>query len=120
MIRLHLPFPVSVNALYANSGKGRGRHKTLRYQRWILEASIAVKDSMRQGIGPYSISICLQAPDKRARDIGNLEKGISDFLVMHGIVKDDSFCQRLLMTWGEALPAPCVVLIQTAEEDLAA
>ncbi|WP_049732844.1 RusA family crossover junction endodeoxyribonuclease [Rhizobium ecuadorense] len=120
MIRLHLPFPISVNALYANGGNKRGRHKTPRYEAWIAEASIVVKDSMRQRLGPYSISICLQAPDKRARDIGNLEKCVSDFLVMHGIVKDDSFCQRLLMTWGEGLPAPCVVLLQKAEEDLAA
>lgn len=114
MIRLHLPFPVSVNALYANSGNGRGRHKTTRYNAWIAEASIAVKDSHRQAIAPYSLSICLEAPDKRTRDLANLEKGVSDFLVMHGIVKDDSFCQRLVMTWGDGLPAPCVVLVQEA------
>lgn len=120
MIRLHLPFPVSVNALYANGGNKRGRHKTARYNAWVAEASIGIRDSMRQALGPYSISICLQAPDKRARDIGNLNKCVEDFLVMHGIIKDDSFCQRLLMTWGEGLPAPCVVLVQAAEEEMAA
>lgn len=119
-IRLHLPFPPSVNSLYGNGGSRRGRHKTKGYESWIALASVAIKDSHRQRLGPYSLSICLEAPDKRGRDIGNLEKAVSDLLVMHGIVKDDRYCQRLLMTWGTGLPAPCVVLVQPAEEEMAA
>lgn len=120
MIRLHLPFPPSVNGLYANSAKGRGRHKTSGYKAWIDAASIVIKDVHRQNLGPYSISICLESPDRRGRDLGNLEKAISDLLVMHGVIKDDHLCQRLLMTWGTGLPAPCVVIVQRSEEDLAA
>lgn len=120
MIRLHLPFPPSVNSAYANGGNKRGRHKTEAYTAWEQFASIGIKDSHRQGLGAYSLSICLQRPDKRQRDLGNYEKAVSDFLVMHGIVKDDHLCQRLLMTWGEGLPAACVVLVQPCEEDLAA
>ena len=120
MIKLELPFPVSVNALFANGGKGRGRHKTARYNAWIQEASLAIKESHRQRLGPYSISIALMPPDKRGRDLGNLEKGVQDLLVMHRVVKDDRYCQRLTMFWAENLPAPCVVIIQNAEEGLAA
>ena len=119
MIRLHLPFPPSVNTAYANGGNRRGRHKTAKYVDWIKEASTAVKASDRQALAPYSLAICLQKPDKRGRDLGNYEKAVSDFLVMHGIVKDDQYCERLTMTWGENLPAPCVVIIQEAEEGLA-
>lgn len=121
MIRLHLPFPPSVNSMYANGGNKRGRHKTATYEAWIKLASIAIKDSHRQALGPYSLSICLEPPDdRRSRDLGNLEKAVSDLLVMHGIVKDDRYCQRLVMTWGTGLPAPCVVLVQNAEEGMAA
>lgn len=118
MIRLHLPFPPSVNNLYANRGKA-GRFKTKGYEAWIQLASLGIKDSHRQRLGPYSISICLEAPDKRARDLGNLEKAISDILVMHGVVKDDRYCQRLNMAWGTGLPAPCVVIITEHQEAMA-
>ena len=119
MIRLHLPFPPSVNTAYANGGNKRGRHKTAKYVDWIKEASTRVKHSDRQGLGPYDLSICLEAPDRRARDLGNYEKAVSDFLVMHGIVSDDSKSRRILLTWGRALPAPCVVIVQPSEEALA-
>jgi crossover junction endodeoxyribonuclease RusA len=120
VIRIHLPFPPSVNALYGNGGSKRGRHKTKGYEDWIRLASANIKDAHRQGLGPYSISICLEAPDKRGRDIGNLEKAVSDLLVMHGVIKDDRYCQRLLMTWGTGLPSPCVVIVQPHEQGLAA
>lgn len=47
-------------------------------------------------------------------------KPISDFLVMHGIIQDDSKCQRLVMTWASGLQAPCVVTITEAAEEVAA
>lgn len=120
MIKLHLPFPPSVNSLYANGGNMRGRHKTKGYEDWIRLASVGIKDGHRQKLGPYSISICLEAPDKRGRDLGNLEKAVSDLLVMHGVVKDDRYCQRLTMAWGTGLPSPCVVIVMKHEEGLAA
>lgn len=120
MIRIHLPFPPSVNSAYANGGNKRGRHKTAAYLAWIQEASTQVKAGMRQNLGHYSLHICLERPDKRHRDLGNYEKCVSDFLVMHGVVRDDHLCERLTMTWGSELPAPCVVIVQAAEEGLAA
>ena len=117
---LHLPFPPSVNSAYANGGTKRGRHKTAQYVDWIKVASTCIKQSHRQSLGPYSLRICLERPDKRQRDLGNYEKCVSDFLVMHDVVKDDHLCELLMMTWGTALPAPCVVIVQTAEEGMAA
>lgn len=120
MIRLVLPFPPSVNAAYANGGNKRGRHKTTQYKAWEQLAGLGIKDSHRQALGPYSIAIALKAPDKRARDLGNYEKCVSDLLVNHGVVKDDSYCRRLTMTWNEGMEAECVVLVMPAEEELAA
>ena len=120
MIKLELPLPPSVNSAYANGGNKRGRHKTGKYIDWIKLASTKVKEGHRQAIGPYSIQIALESTDKRHRDLGNFEKAVSDFLVMHGIVKDDSYCRRLTMYWAQNLPAPCVVIVQEASEgDLA-
>ncbi len=120
MIRIVLPFPVSVNAAFANGGNRRGRHKTPAYKAWEQLAALGIKDSHRQSLGPYSIAIALRAPDKRARDIGNLEKVISDLLVAHGVVKDDSYCRKLTMIWNNSMDEECVVLLHEATEDLAA
>lgn len=119
-VTLHLPFPISVNAAYANGGSKRGRHKTARYNAWIAEASLHVRDIHRQNIGAYQLAICLEAPDRRARDIGNLEKVVQDFLVMHGVIQDDSKCQRLVMTWASGLQAPCIVTVTEAAQEVAA
>lgn len=120
MIRICLPFPPSVNNLFANGAKGRGRFTTPQYKAWQQLAALSIKDSHRQSLGPYSISIALRAPDKRARDIGNLEKAVSDLLVVHGVVKDDSLCRRLEMCWVDTMQEECVVLVQRFEQGLAA
>ena len=36
------------------------------------------------------------------------------------VIKNDNLCERLSMHWDEDLPAECVVIIQPAEEALAA
>jgi crossover junction endodeoxyribonuclease RusA len=118
MIRLSLPFPVSVNNLYANGRKGR--YKTDKYLAWCAEASIGIKDSHRQGIAAYSLAICLRRPDKRRRDLGNFEKAISDLLVAHGVIADDSGCERLTMHWDHGIREECIVIVMPAEESLAA
>jgi len=113
-----LPFPPTTNHLFKNAGKSRV--KTLGYKSWLQLASINIKDSHRQNIGPYSISIALKRPDMRRRDIGNLEKGISDLLVSHGVIKDDSLCERMTIAWDSGIEADCVVLVMPAEEGIAA
>ena len=120
MIRLVLPMPPSVNSAYANGGNKRGRHKTPAYVAWERLAGVGIKDSHRLALGSYSLSICLRRPDKRGRDLGNYEKVVSDLLVAHGVVKDDSLCERLTMQWDAGLGADCVVLVQPFDEQVAA
>jgi len=38
-------------------------------------------------------------PDKRRRDLANLEKAISDLLVDHKVIEDDSLIESLSMEW---------------------
>ena len=119
MIRLCLPMPPSVNNLFANKKTG-GRIKSKDYKAWQRLAGMCIRDSHRQGVGPYSISIALRRSSVSSlSDIANREKAVSDLLVEHGVIKDDRYCQRLLMTWDEGIEADCVVLIHSAEEGLA-
>ncbi len=118
--RIELPLPPSVNAAYANGGNKRGRHKTPAYLAWESLASTFIKDSHRVGYGSYSLSVALRKPDRRRRDLGNYEKCLSDFLVAHGVVKDDSLCERLSMQWDAGMKAECVVIVQPHEVGMAA
>jgi len=118
MIRIELPYPPTANNLFKNAG--RSRVKTLAYNAWIKLASTQIKDSHRLGVGHYSIAIALKRPDNRRRDIANCEKAVSDLLVSHGVIKDDSLCERLTMAWDSGIQADCVVIIQEANEGLAA
>ena len=119
-IRLSLPFPPTVNNLYANRGARGGRYKTAAYKAWEQLAGVAIKDGHRQGIVIYSLAVALRRPDRRARDLGNYEKALSDLLVSHGVVADDSGCERLSMQWDHGMKEDCVVLVMPAEEAMAA
>ena len=50
-------------------------------------------------------------PDKRRRDLGNLEKVVSDFLQDMKIIEDDSLAESILLEWRDDLPAPAVVVV---------
>lgn len=105
MIKLTLPFPISMNALYA--GKGR-RFKSKRYQKWEIAATNALR---YQSWNSFPPNTPLQAiyrfgrPDKRVRDLCNLEKAISDLIVHAGIIDDDSMIYRMTMEWANIFGA---------------
>jgi crossover junction endodeoxyribonuclease RusA len=97
LIVLTLPFPISVNAMYAD-GKTR-RHKSQRYADWIAEAGWVLKGQRPPQIkGKFRIEYVLQDNiDRRERDAFNYEKGVTDLLVEHGVIeKDSNRCLR----WG--------------------
>jgi crossover junction endodeoxyribonuclease RusA len=121
LIRIELPFPVPLSACFTNA-PGRGRVPTARYKAWQEEALWMIKAQRPVPMtGQVSIFIRLVAPDKRHRDAGNCDKACVDILVKAGLIKDDSnrYVRRLTYEWGEDGPG-CVVLIQQAEQDLAA
>lgn len=116
MTRITLPFPPPLSACFTNA-KSVGRVATPRYKSWQTEALWSIKAQKAKPVtGEVSISVGLVAPDKRARDAGNLDKAICDILVKAGIIVDDSnkYVRRLSYEW---LPSgePCTVLIQPVE-----
>lgn len=103
-ISLVLPFPPSVNSAYRNV-PGRGRVKTKAYKDWWAEAAIMARLQQRGSIeGHYAFHMKADRPDRRCRDLGNLEKVTHDLCVQLGFVADDSLCERILLEWTDEPP----------------
>lgn len=98
-----LPFPVSVNGLYAD-GKYR-RHKSQRYCDWLIEAGYALKAQKPPKItGQVILHYELQeGHDNRRRDLGNYEKCVTDLLVTHGVIEADDgrIVREIKMGWSK-------------------
>jgi len=94
MIAFSLPYPPSANNLFP--GKAR-RFPSADYKAWLR----AAKPLMPSGRidGHYTLRIGVDRPDRRPRDIANLEKAIGDLIVSSKLVADDSLLDRLEMWW---------------------
>lgn len=98
---LTLPsLPPPLSACFKNVRRN-GRAATTRYTAWVIEALHAVQQQ-RVGLVPGSVVAVYQfrRPDKRRRDLGNLEKAVSDLLVKARLIEDDSLIVDLRMMWG--------------------
>jgi crossover junction endodeoxyribonuclease RusA len=116
VIRAVLPYPPSTNTLYRNVA-GKGRVKTAKYKQWIDEAGFVLMFKHLPAItGPYVLQIALFSADNRRRDIDNGIKAISDVLVKHGLVEDDSLCKELRVSRRKADEAHAVVQVWPHEE----
>lgn len=113
MIVLQIGYPPSTNRIWRNY---RGRTVlSEQYREWReREGWNIIAAQNRGGIsGPYRLEIDAVRPDRRRRDLGNLEKPISDLLVSVGVIDDDSNAQEIRMRWVESGP-PIVVRIEKA------
>jgi len=109
--------PPSVNGLFFNKAKGRG--KTDTYRAWLDTAGREIMAQGRKHLhGPVSLSIALVRPNKSS-DLDNRLKALLDLLVSNSVIDDDSLVQRISIQWV-AHGDPCVVLIQAAEQEMAA
>lgn len=75
------------------------------YKAWLDEAYVAwLKQrnqlSVKSVKGRYRITISAYPPDKRQRDLGNLEKVVSDFLQTISVIEDDSLAREITLRWG--------------------
>jgi crossover junction endodeoxyribonuclease RusA len=62
-------------------------------------------------IGEYTLEIAAVKPDKRRRDLGNLEKAVSDLLQKAGVIQDDYLCQDIHLHWAKSGPE-CLIVIR--------
>src|SRR6266581_4080725 len=98
MTTITLPFPISVNAMFAD-GKTK-RIKSQRYADWVQEAGWELKRQRPIPVrGQVRIRYELQeGHDNKRRDCFNFEKGVTDLLVEHGIIEAD---HDLILRGGE-------------------
>jgi Holliday junction resolvase RusA-like endonuclease len=88
---LTLPLPPSTNALFLNV-PGRGRVRTPQYREWSETAGWQIRTQLGSKKlpipAPVAIEIRTGLP-KRPRDLGNLEKALTDCLVDYGVIGGD-------------------------------
>jgi len=118
--------PPSTNGLRKSFVKDGKVHsvKSEEYASW-QDAALWEIAAQRPGKveGSYTLSIAAQRHwrSKRARDIDNIIKPISDALVKAGVVVDDSLAESVSAKWADDLDGKAVVIIvQKANEAIAA
>ncbi len=98
-MKYQLPRPPSVNGLFVNAG--RFRVKSPAYRMWIEQAErhLLIQRVVRIP-GPVHISLVIE--DCGRGDLDNLYKSVSDLLVKHGVIEDDTrpIVRKISMEWG--------------------
>ena len=109
VIRLTLPYPPSSNSIWrAYAGRNIA---SASYRAWQKDALGSLLGQRWPVVtGPYAITITAERPDKRRRDVANLEKPVSDALVKAGVVRDDSDAQRVTLQWSDKPPSKNAVV----------
>lgn len=127
LVRIEISdMPPSANAMrshFVSDGKVRSA-KSKAYATWKKATAWKIAAARPGRVdGPYRLYIAVQRNwhSKRARDIDNIIKPISDALVAAGVVSDDSLAEEVRAKWADNLGGPAVVvLICAAEQELAA
>jgi crossover junction endodeoxyribonuclease RusA len=87
-------------------------YRSEEYSKWRQHALWAIVSQIK-GMsikGEYVLDIKAVKPDKRRRDIGNLEKAVSDILQSAKIIEDDYLCQDLRLRWAKTGPECLITL----------
>lgn len=103
MIEFELPFPPSVNHYYRHVGprtliSRRGR----AFRRKVC--AILAASGVGPLAGPLHVEIEVYPPDRRRRDIDNLQKSLLDALEHGGAYRDDSQIVKLEIGRREPVP----------------
>ena len=98
-ITLEIPYPPSVNSIYRHAV--RGKHSVMfmtdkgkKYQQ-VIRAIMLEQGSPRFGLARLHIVVEAFPPDRRKRDLGNLDKVLMDSLEKAQVFEDDSQIDRL-------------------------
>lgn len=115
-----IPYPPSVNNLFANRLGGAGRMKKPEYRRWIAEAGWSIvtqKDGHNRHAGKVRFTLLVRRPDDNVRrDVSNLLKAAEDLVVRQGILADDSQIVSSTAEWVYSGPVGARIVIEDAGE----
>jgi crossover junction endodeoxyribonuclease RusA len=116
MIDLELPYPPSVNHYWRRVGArtlisrgGRAFRRTV--------CSILAAHGIRPLDGPVELVVDVFPPDRRRRDLDNLQKALLDALAHGGAYHDDSQIARLTIQRRHVVPAGKVHVLLAAHRD---
>lgn len=111
-IEFTLPFPPSVNHYWRNF---RGRMVIgARGRAYRKAATDAIADQRVpcDGLGgPLQVELTAHPPDRRRRDLDNLQKALLDAVVAAGVIEDDSNIDDLRVTRGTVFPGGKVAVV---------
>jgi Holliday junction resolvase RusA-like endonuclease len=117
MIVLDLPVPPSVNNLFMNLRKGKGRARTPQYLNWITTAGWHVQIARQTPIkGP--VCVFLETKDNLRRDSDGYWKALLDLLVTHRLIDSDrcATVREHHFKWNKAVE--CRLTVTKAMEDV--
>ena len=101
MIRLTIPWAPSANhSHHYGSGRKFLSKKTKDFRERVQEVVIDAKAKID---GRIAVFYAMYPPDKRRRDIGNLEKQTTDALMLAGVFDDDEQIDFILMVRREVV-----------------
>ena len=112
-----LPWPPSLNRYYRNVGGRTLISKAGReYRRAVCE--IAARSNWpRHGAARLRVSVWVQPPDRRRRDLDNISKSVLDALTHAGVWDDDSQIDALHIERAVVCPGGrLLVVIEAGDE----
>lgn len=111
---IDLPWPISANALTKNVGKRRADSE--RYTAWKAEAGAELLKQRPKAVeGHYAAYMRMSRKDNRRRDLSNHYKCVSDLLVEHGVIEDDSLEAKVTLEWSDKVDQCEITIIQDGE-----
>ena len=100
-----LPLPVSLNRMYRATRKQKGVYMSEKGKAWHDEAAAEINlQRVPHMVPPYRVEYAAGRPDKRRRDIGNIEKILSDRLQKSDVIEDDKDIHDMRLRWDDDVP----------------
>lgn len=82
-------------------------HKSQEYKDWLALAAWEIRAQLgpkKVITEPFKLTVRVNRPDRRKRDLDNLLKPILDLLQHYGLIENDSLCHWIDARWeGEGL-----------------
>ena len=115
MIVLSLPYPPSANNLYPTSRTGI-RFLSREGKAYHAEVHARVLEQLRgypRLSGRLVVTLACNPPDRRRRDLSNVEKAVGDALTKANVWIDDSQIDELHIIRDEPMPSGRIVVTIT-------
>lgn len=120
-IRLDLPLPTSVNAIWRRSKFST--YLSESYKNWKVRASEALglqrpAQAIASIPGHFNAAMMLPEGKRGTSDLDNRIKAALDWAKADGLITDDRLANRILLEWGPVPKSRSILWLIPAEPDL--